>query len=158
MTTTHPQGPATTGPAQIRPPQRWRLLGLAALAATTLAVGIGTAGASQTPAPVDVRRQAIECWIPQPAGFTPSNPDAMPGWSAERRADYRTWLATRTRVRGWDGRYEVVTRTDRGSAPFCVEVIPGSDWWVYIDDLPAVRAFLATRVGEGIRVDADRGA
>ena len=115
MTSTHPAGPAGAHPSHVRPPQRWRLLGLAAVALGLTVAAPSVAGAATPP---------IRCWIPQPYGQTPVD----------------THHPDRVRFRQWDHRWEYAVDTDQGSAPFCVQVLPRV--WVYVDDIKPVQAYL----------------
>lgn len=135
---THPHGPAATGPSRDRPPS-WlrRAVASTVVAVAALAVTV-PAGASST-------ADMIECWIPQAPGWVPPTVSEI---EATRPPAYVTffkgWIQHDVRFRQWDQRYEIITRTDRATAPFCSQVLPGSDWFVYSADLPAVRLYLST--------------
>jgi len=160
MTTTHPVGHADTHPSHVRPPQRWRLLGLAAVALGTLALGVGAAGATGAPVGVPLppppgvdpsgwnyeAATPIDCWIPQAEGWPPA---PAIGTTERDHQWYAGWLATNVRQRARDGRYEVVTHTDRGSAPMCTNVLPDSPqgMWVANADVRDVQAYLLGLAG-----------
>lgn len=109
---------------------------LAALATlTTPAVASATPGDGTTHVGTTAA-DVIACWLPQP-GWTPADPATL---APTMRAGYADWLATSVRQRTRDGMWEVITHTDRGTAPMCREVLPGV--WVAVQDVPAVQAYL----------------
>lgn len=136
---THPHGSAATGPSRDRPPS-WlrRAVASTVVAVAALAVTV-PAGASSTAADM------IECWIPQAAGWVPPTVSEIEATRPPAYVTfYKGWIQHDVRFRQWDQRYEIITRTDRATAPFCSQVLPGSDWFVYSADLPAVRLYLST--------------
>jgi hypothetical protein len=124
-----------------RPPMRKLSRVLAAMAAITVLLTAAPAFANS--AGTDsahvgtTEADTVSCWLPQPAGWAPVDPQTTPNASS-----YRSWLASSVRQRSRDGRYEVIARTDRASAPFCHEVLPGV--FVANEDVPAVVAYLVS--------------
>ena len=105
------------------------------LAALAAAVGLAVA----VPATAHAAGAPIACWVPQHTTFHVLTDAELAGARNVDQAGYQAWRTSSVRQRP-DGRYEVLMRSDTGSAPWCTELLPGL--WVAHEDVPAVRAYL----------------